>query len=153
MNRIKKFISILVACTFCVLLLTGCGGSGGSGSSASSQAKKDAVLALLNNVRASNGVSALSEDEEADSVAARIANLGVDYGMRYITEAQFDAEFKNAYRTKVHGGSCVAMYSDNIIPTKASNFSGQEVAYRSGSIVGIAIREYRNAVLTIIIVY
>lgn len=150
MNHIKKYISILLVCVFCTLMLAGCGGSGSNGSP---QAQKDAVLALLNNIRASNGVSILSEDEEADSVAARIANIGIDYEKGNITESQFDAEFISAHRTKVHGGYCTAMYTDNIIPTKASHFSGEEVTYKNGSIVGIAIREYKNTVLTIIVVY
>lgn len=149
-KQVKKLISILLVCTFCGLLLTGCGGSGGNGSP---QSQKDAVLTLLNNVRASNGVNILSEDSEADSVAARIANAGIDYEKGNITESQFDAEFRSAYRTKVHGGYCTAMYTANIIPTRASHLSGEEVTYKSGSIVGIAIREYKNTVLTIIVVY
>ena len=149
-KQVKKLISILLVCTFCGLLLTGCGGSGGNGSP---QPQKDAVLTLLNNVRASNGVNILSEDSEADSVAARIANAGIDYEKGNITESQFDAEFRSAYRTKVHGGYCTAMYTANIIPTRASHLSGEEVKYKSGIIVVIVIREYKNTVLTIIVVY
>ena len=149
-RHIKKYISILLICAFCTLMLTGCGGSSGNGSP---QAQKEAVLSLLNSVRVSNGVNTLVEDEEADSVAARIANTGIDYEKGNITESQFRAEFMNAGYTRVHGGYCTAIYTSNIIPTRASNFSGQDVGYKNGSIVGFAIREYRSTYLTVIIVY
>lgn len=44
-KHVKKYISILLVCAFCTLMLTGCGGGGSNGSP---QAQKDAVLSLLN---------------------------------------------------------------------------------------------------------
>lgn len=43
-KHVKKYISILLVCAFCTLMLTGCGGGGSNGSP---QAQKDAVLSLL----------------------------------------------------------------------------------------------------------
>ena len=57
-KHVKKYISILLVCAFCTLMLTGCGGGGSNGSP---QAQKDAVLSLLNSVRVSNGLNSLVE--------------------------------------------------------------------------------------------
>ena len=64
-KHVKKYISILLVCAFCTLMLTGCGGGGSNGSP---QAQKDAVLSLLNSVRVSNGLNSLVENEQADIV-------------------------------------------------------------------------------------
>ena len=55
--------------------------------------------------------------------------------------------------TTVQGRYCTAIYADTCIPTRTSDFSGQNVSYKNGNLVGIAIRQYRNMVTTGIIVY
>ena len=149
-KHVKKYISILLVCAFCTLMLTGCGGGGSNGSP---QAQKDAVLSLLNSVRVSNGLNSLVENEQADIVAARMANSGLDYYRGNITIDQFKAEYYDAGLTTVQARYCTAIYADTCIPTRTSDFSGQNVSYKNGNLVGIAIRQYRNMVTTVIIVY
>ena len=62
--------------------------------------KKDAVLAALNAARKSNNVNVLSEDDQADIIAARIANAGIDYYCGNLTKEQFEKEFYSAGMTK-----------------------------------------------------
>lgn len=151
MNQIKKIISILLVCTFCMLVLSGC--SNGAGGSGSPQSNATTVLSLLNRARASNGVNSLSENNQADIVAARIANCGIDYVKGNLTEQQFQAEYYNACLTTIQGNYFTAVYQDTCVPTSVSQLINEQVAYKSGTIVGIAIRNYKNLVVTVIIVY
>ena len=75
MKSFKRFLTPLFICLFGFLLLTGCGSSNNT----PAQSQKDAVLAALNAARKSNNVNVLSEDDQADIIAARSANAGIDY--------------------------------------------------------------------------
>lgn len=153
MNRIKKILSIFLVCAFCTLVLSGCGNGAGGSLGSSSQSNTTAVLSLLNRARTSNGVNSLSENNQADIVAARIANCGIDYVKGNLTEQQFQAEYYDACLTTIQGNYFSAVYQDTCVPTRVSQLVNEQVAYKSGTIVGIAIREYRNLVVTVIIVY
>lgn len=142
MNR--KICSLLIMAVLVCSLLTACGGSGGSvsGPNNSYSTKNDEISTKLSNMY-----------EQADIVAARMANSGLDYYRGNITIDQFKAEYYDAGLTTVQGRYCTAIYADTCIPTRTSDFSGQNVSYKNGNLVGIAIRQYRNMVTTVIIVY
>lgn len=148
MNRIKKAITVFISCVFCLTLLAGCGSS-----NASENDSKNAVLSLLNNARISNNASVLVESDQADIVASRIANAAIDNWKGDITDQQFKTEFYNAGSTTINGNFCTALYADPSIPTRITDFSGQDVAYKNGRIVGVAVRRYKNFAVTVIIVY
>lgn len=148
MNHIKRHVLILISCTIFLLLLAGC-----SGPSSSAQSQKNAVLTALNKARVSNGVSTLVENEQADIVASRMANCGIDYARGNLTEDQFKTEYYDAALTTIRGNYCTALYSSTYVPTRASDFYGEKVAYKNGSIVGIAIRQSGRLTTISIIVY
>lgn len=89
MKSFKRFLTPLFICLFGFLLLTGCGSSNNT----PAQSQKDAVLAALNAARKSNNVNVLSEDDQADIIAARIANAGIDYYCGNLTKEQFEKSF------------------------------------------------------------
>lgn len=118
MKSFKRFLTPLFICLFGFLLLTGCGSSNNT----PAQSQKDAVLAALNAARKSNNVNVLSEDDQADIIAARIANAGIDYYCGNLTKEQFEKEFYSAGMTKINGKYFSEIYTGAIIPTKSSDF-------------------------------
>lgn len=73
MKSFKRFLTPLFTCLFGFLLLTGCGSSNNT----PAQSQKDAVLAALNAARKSNNVNVLSEDDQADIIAAQIVGIAI----------------------------------------------------------------------------
>lgn len=149
MQSFKRFLTPLFICLFGFLLLTGCGSSNNT----PAQSQKDAVLAALNAARKSNNVNVLSEDDQADIIAARIANAGIDYYCGNLTKEQFEKEFYSAGMTKINGKYFSEIYTGTIIPTKSSDFYNKEISYGSAQIVGIAIRQYKEFSFTVLISY
>ena len=123
MKSFKRFLTPLFICLFGFLLLTGCGSSNNT----PAQSQKDAVLAALNAARKSNNVNVLSEDDQADIIAARIANAGIDYYCGNLTKEQFEKEFYSAGMTKINGKYFSEIYTGTIIPTKSSDFYNKEM--------------------------